>query len=257
MKRLKGARKLDYKYAPNYTKGDMYTGTGKSSEQKYNSEGINKPLSGAFKLDKTPDFNVDDLTVNNNGSTQFAEMVAAAKLCHRLEKEYKKLSEEKKALTAIDHNRYMIRMKKAIEDLNAKTDAYIDRKMGQRKPKDYESLKGKNEYERKRIDYAKRTRKWGVKAMEKFNGTGFKELDLDNMSEIDKADYRSIKEKDGLDERRAALDALKQLHRELGLASPEKMMAKPELREELNQKGLDEQARNKEYKKDNGPQPNL
>ena len=34
-------------------------------------------------------------------------------------------------------------------------------------------------------------------------------------------------------------------------------MDKPELREELNQKGLDEQARNKEYKKDNGPQPNL
>jgi|GEM_PF-569251 len=37
--------------------------------------------------------------------------------------------------------------------------------------------------------------------------------------------------------------------KELGLASPEKMMAKPELREELNQKGLEEQAQNREYKK--------
>ena len=216
--RLRGARKAGYKFDPNYRKSDIITDEGKTTEQRYNSAGFEKPLRGSSKLVKLGEFDVDDLTVNNNGSKQFDEMVKAAKLVNIIEKEYKRLGEAKKNLTAIDYSHYVTRMKQAVKDLQDKKDAYVARKMGQRKAKSLATLDGKNEYERKRINYARKVDAWADKAMESIN-KNFKELDLDKLSEIDKADYTSIKEKESLDDRRAAMEALKKFHAENGLAN--------------------------------------
>jgi len=88
--------------------------------------------------------------------------------------------------------------------------------MGQRKAKSVESLTGRNEYERKRINYAKKVGAFADSALEKI-AKDFTEPDLEKLSEADKADYRAIKEKEGLDERRAAMEAVKKLHAEKGL----------------------------------------
>ena len=216
--RLKSARRAGYKHDPNYKKDDLRTEEGRTTDQKYSSAGFEKPLRGSSKLVKLGDFNVDDLTVKNNGSKQFDEMVKAAKLVHAIEKEYKKLGEANKPLTAVDYSHYVTRMKRAVKDLQDKKDAYLARKMGQRKAKSVETLVGKNEYERKRIDYAKKVDTWAEKAMVSIN-KNFKELDLDKLSEIEKADYTSIKEKESLEDRRAAMEALKKFHAEKGLAN--------------------------------------
>ena len=216
--RLKSARRAGYKHDPNYKKDDLRTEEGRTTDQKYSSAGFEKPLRGSSKLVKLGEFDVDDLTKNNNGSKQFDEMVKAAKLVNIIEKEYKRLGEAKKNLTAIDYSHYVTRMKQAVKDLQDKKDAYVARKMGQRKAKSLATLDGKNEYERKRINYARKVDAWADKAMESIN-KNFKELDLDKLSEIDKADYTSIKEKESLDDRRAALEALKKFHAENGLAN--------------------------------------
>ena len=108
--RLRTARKYGYKHDPNYKKEALRTGEGRTSDQKYSSKDFDKPLKNAFKLVKTADFNIDNLTVNGNGSKQFDEMVEAIKYVHQLEREYKKLGESEKSLTAVDYSRYVMRM---------------------------------------------------------------------------------------------------------------------------------------------------
>ena len=109
--------------------------------------------------------------------------------------------------------------------------------MGQRKAKTLDDLVGRNEYERKRIAHAKKIRSWTQKSLEKFRDLGFKELDIDSLSATDKADYRAAKEKEGLDDRRAAMEALKKLHKDLGMKSPEAMKAE---QEQARQNGQEE-----------------
>jgi hypothetical protein len=105
-------------------------------------------------------------------------------------------------------------------------------KMHQRKVTEEKDLRGKNDYERFRINYVKSVGTYVNKAKYRFGKLTPPDKLLTNEEEV-----RAQAEQRDLAERRAAKAALEQLHREKGLASPEQV--KNALQELHGQEGRD------------------
>ena len=192
------------------------------SERKYTAAGFSKPLEGADGLLYHGMKKVDDLSQIGRGSKQFRDLVRAAKLVARYEEHFKKLEENKTALTAIDYKRYLQKYEAALDALDEKADLYFERKMKQQTVKEPGKLKGKNDYEQDRLDYARNAQAFAQDARDKFKKAFTVPKDLE-MTESEKADYRAIKEQENLDDRRDAMRLLEEFHKQHGMKSPQEM----------------------------------
>ena len=163
--------------------------------------------------------NVDELTHGKNGSQQFADMVKAVKYLDSLHKYFKEtLGGGKAAVNMQEYKRYYTQLKGAFQELKDTQEAYLNFKMGEKKVTDLKDLVGKNEYERNRIKFAKSVRQFVNHCEKKVN----KLEDPDSFA-IDPEEVRAQAERQELEERKAAMEALKQLHKKEGLAAPEKI----------------------------------
>ena len=121
-------------------------------------------LAGAGKLaeDKEKKFKIDDLTTVLRGSSpEFDKMAAAAKKAAEMERELRATP-----IAPTTYNQRRREIDEAVEELGRTSDAYLEKKMRERKAKSLEELRGKNDYEQARIDHAKRIREF-ARAYEK------------------------------------------------------------------------------------------
>ncbi len=160
--------------------------------------------------------NVDELTHGRNGSPQFADMVKAVKKLDALETYFDKLKKDGVTLTGQEYKRYYDSVKDAVQTVKDTQSAYIRMKMEQRNAKTSAELTGKNDYERSRIKYAKNVGQF-VNRLDK----NLNKLEKPESILADKEEIRAQQEMRDLADRKAALEALRKLHEEQGLASPE------------------------------------
>ena len=199
--------------------------TGKTLKEKLRIKKVADVASGAANLINLNDANrfgdkknVDQLTSGTNGSKQFADMVKAAKEFQKLKQTLDNLEKNGAPLSGQKYRTYYKKMQGALEDLDKKEALYMQRKLEEKKLTDPAKLKGKNDYEKRRIAYSKMVRAYVNKAKKKFEK-------LQDPEEIlkDKDEVRTQEEMESLDERKAAMEALRKLHKEKGLASPEQL----------------------------------
>ena len=162
--------------------------------------------------------NVDQLTEGSNGSKQFSNMVEAVKEFEQLKKHLDKLKNSGMPVSGQKYRQYYKQLEAALKNMDDTQGLYMQRKLKEKKLTDPAKLKGKNEYEQRRIKYAKDVGSYVSKAKKKF-------AKLQDPEEImkDKEELRALEETESLDERKAAMEALRKLHEEKGLASPEKL----------------------------------
>ena len=165
--------------------------------------------------DKT---DVDQLTQGKNGSKEFSEMVKSAKELAALQNYFHKLSKAGVTLTGQEYRQYHEKVRSALEKLDEKHDKYARRKIKEKKVQKEADLRGKNDYEQRRINYSKSLGSYLDRAKKQFEKLPVPEKLLKDGDEV-----RAQAEMRDLEERRAAMSALRKLHEEKGLASPEEM----------------------------------
>ena len=186
------------------------------------------------------EWNVDSLTSSaSRSSREFDRLVAAAKAAAELEKQFKERynsekdpNVDKKLLSAEQYVQDQKRMEESLKELQEAKDAYFARKMGQRKAASLEELRGKNTYEQNRIDFAKK--------VDRFlnDKTRAKARQEANALVKDENAVRTMREKESLDDRAAAMEALRKLHKDAGMASPEEVhKMSPEERKKALEEG--------------------
>ena len=163
--------------------------------------------------------NIDELTHGKNGSQKFADMVKAVKYLNSLHKYFKEtIGDGKNAVSLQEYKRYYTQLKGAYQELADTQEAYLNFKMGEKKVTDLKDLVGKNEYERNRIKFAKSVRQYVNHCKKRVD-----KLEDPESFAIDPEEVRAQAERQELEERKAAMEALKQLHKKEGLAAPEKI----------------------------------
>jgi len=219
-KGFRSARRSGRRYDPKYKTDEIRYGRAATSESRYSAEELADPLKNADRIVRRGNFNVDDLTVKNNGTQKFADIVSTAKELNEMRKELQGMKERGVVLPAEEYKKYYERMKEKIDLLETRADTYLQGKIRQRKAHSLRDLRGKNEYEQKRINYAKDASAYAQEFKEAMK---LAVKPADEQSEIDKADAHRVREQADLDERRAAMEALKKLHQEKNMASPEQI----------------------------------
>ena len=207
------------------TKVDTTGKTMKEKLEKLQIKDVAEVASGASNLIKLRDANrfgdktdVDQLTSGSNGSRKFADMVKAAKEFEKLKQTLDSLVKSGAPVSGQKYRMYYKKMQGALENLDEKEALYMQRKLKEKKLTDPGKLQGKNDYEQRRIAYSKMVRAYVNKAKKKFD----KIQDPDEILK-DKAEVRAQEEMESLDDRKAAIEALRRLHEQKGLASPEKL----------------------------------
>ena len=225
---IKLARSSGLNYDPGYKKDGLSTGVAAASDTKYSASPLTGTLTGASNLvgvkvrGGKEKFKVDDLTKGDRTSKQFDEMVKASKYVYRLQKHLQKLEESGTPLTAADYKHYIQLLDRSVTGLSEKTDAYLQNKMSQRGAGSLKDLRGKNSYEQDRIDYAKKASAFADEARKDI-ASKFTVPTSIEMTEVEKADYRAMKEQQEIDDRRAAMKALEELHRNRHMRTPQEM----------------------------------
>ena len=208
---------------------------------------------------------VDQLTVGRNGSREFAEMVESVKHFEQMKKQLDAMVRRNPGdapLNGQEYRRLYEGMQTALDTMDKKQDLYMERKLREKKVTRPEELRGKNPYERDRITYAKVLGKYVADVKKRFAGLEAPEALLK-----DRDEERAQAELRDLDDRKAAMEALRKLHEEKGLASPEELRSAlrsdaPETRgirdkfHEEQAKAAEEfrKAREKDPEKDGEPQ---
>lgn len=185
------------------------------------------------------EWNVDSLTSSaSRSSREFDRLVAAAKAAAALEAQFKERYDrekdpnvDKKRISAEQYVQDQKRMEESLKELREAMDAYFARKMGQRKAASIEELRVKNTYEQNRIDFAKKVDRF-LK-----DETRVKARDEANALVKDENAVRTMREKESLDDRAAAMEALRKLHKDAGMAAPEEVY---KLSPEERKKALEE-----------------
>ena len=161
--------------------------------------------------------NIDELTHGKNGSQKFADMVKAVKYLDSLHKYFKEtLGNGKNAVNLQEYKRYYTQLKGAYQELADTQEAYLNFKMGEKKVTELKDLVGKNDYERNRIKFAKSVRQYVNHCKKKID-----KLEDPESFAVDPEEVRAQAARQELEERKAAMEALKKLHEKEGLAAPE------------------------------------
>jgi len=189
--------------------------------QTFTRETLLNSLDGADRLVKDGQFDIDSLTTKRRGGSQeFADMVEAAKKLAALKKS---LADEQRDgvrhLSAAEYETRRRRIEEAEEEARLTSQTYLAQKMSEKKVRTLAELQGKNPYESARILQAKKIfehtdrRRPAPEVTDKIlSGMEGEALELKVAGEL------SAEE-----EARMAKEALRRLHAEHGLASPEEM----------------------------------
>ena len=196
------------------TQDSLYTG-----QNLYNS------IKGAGKLVQNGDFDIDKLTSSRmRTSPEFDQMVSEAKRLSELEENLKKEMDSRQEkghihFSAVEYDRLQQPIAEAKEHLKTATMIYLEKKMRERKATSIETLVGKNNYEKNRINHAKAI------------------LEFTNSHEVAPAIPREpadAKEGEALEirlgsdlsaeeEAKAAMKMLREIHKQHNLDAPEEM----------------------------------
>ena len=248
---IRGARKKGVSFvptdqreekAPELTEVDT---AGKSLNEKLSVRNIQDSITGISNLVSIRDRekfggrqHVDELTEGKRTSKQFTALVKEVKALEAMQKYFHKINASGLPLTGQEYRQYYEKVQASLDSIEEKKRLYMANKMRQRKVTEEKDLRGKNDYEQRRIDYVKNVGKYVNKAKFRFGKLTPPDELLKDQDEV-----RAQAEQRDLEERRAAKEALEKLHREKGLASPEQV--KNALNELYEQAGKDLAAKKK------------
>jgi|GEM_PF-1689674 len=225
-KNIKYSRYNGVRYDPSYEAPPFEPTKLLTSENRYTVSNIEGFILDSASIMAFKQKSIDELTKKKalssevNGSTEFSDMVEAVKNIARAKQELQKRAEKGDLLTPLDYLRHLESVNVLVKDLDGKAQIYLNKKMGEKKVTTLSALHGKNAYERDRIDYAKNVSAWAKESLRSIKEEAGETFEMD---EVKQADYRSMREQQDLDDARAANEALKKLHEELGLADPAKL----------------------------------
>ena len=173
-------------------------------------------IAGAARLaeNKEENFHIDGLTSSRfRSSPQFDQMAEAAKKMAQIEKDL--------LAAPIPPTAYNLRLREidaTMETLRTSNDAYLAKKMAERKAASLEELRGKNDYEQARIEHAKKIKEF-VDAYKKPPAlTG---EDLAKMNEQDKAEFHIASQQSEMHDLQEAYRLLAEFHKQHGKPDPE------------------------------------
>ena len=131
-----------------------------TTSRRYTAAGIGESLRGMGRLieNRATGFVVSGLSKFLRSSGQFRTMVSSVKAARKLSEQVKKEVGENGAPDREDPKvkAQLEKADKAMEAVRKATDAYLAKKMKERNAASLDQLRGKNAYEQRRIDYAKK-----------------------------------------------------------------------------------------------------
>ena len=182
---------------------------------------LREALQGASKLveDKEKKFKISSLTSKLHGSSpEWDEMEKAAKKVAKMEQELL----ENPYISISQYNARRAEINAAVEALGQKNDAYLEKKMGEKKVDDPAQLVGKNDYEKARIAHSLKIKAFTDAYKQPRELT---EQDTRKLTEGDKLEIRLADEMQTMQEQQKAFKMLQEIHRKHHLDAPEKMKA--------------------------------
>ena len=226
---IRGARKegIDFvpkdkreEKAPELTAVDT---AGKTLNEKLGVRNIQDSITGISNLVNIRDRekfgdrqHVDELTEGKRTSRQFTALVKEVKALEAMQKYFHKINASGLPLTGQEYRQYYEKVQASLNSIEEKKRLYMENKMRQRKVTEEKDLRGKNDYEQRRIDYVKNVGKYVNKAKFRFGNLTPPDELLKDQEEV-----RAQAEQRDLDDRKAAKKALDELLASKGLGSAE------------------------------------
>ena len=156
---MNNARNSGYQYNPKKINEKQFREVS-TTGRKFTAAGISESLKGMSRMiqNEVTGFVVSGLSKFMRSSDKFRKMVAAVKTADKLSMELKKEIGENGGLDRDDPKvkEQLEKADKAMEAVRKATEEYLKKKMKEKKVTTLDKLSGKNEYEQKRIDYAKK-----------------------------------------------------------------------------------------------------
>jgi hypothetical protein len=206
--------------APELTEVDT---TGKTLKEKLGVRNIQDSITGISNLVNIRDRekfgdrqHVDELTEGKRTSRQFTALVKEVKALEAMQKYFHKINASGLPLTGQEYRQYYEKVQASLNSIEEKKRLYMENKMRQRKVTEEKDLRGKNDYEQRRIDYVKNVGKYVNKAKFRFGNLTPPDELLKDQEEV-----RAQAEQRDLDDRKAAKKALDELLASKGLGSAE------------------------------------
>ena len=175
-----------------------------STERRYTVGGLLDASERVGRLIRNPEtnFNVDDLTGIRGSSENFKQMVESARMVAHLPRYLYQIDPENNPLNLPQTNPYLLQDDSRVRDtvkaidqvyrnLELKTLKYLEDKKDARHAASIETLKGKNPYEQRRIDYARNLLN---------EVREYQRLRAGPVTEAEKEEYRAITERRALGE---------------------------------------------------------
>lgn len=153
------ARSNGYQYNPKKINEKQFREVSTTGRM-FTAGGISESLKGMSRMirNEVTGFVVSGLSKFMRSSDKFRKMVAAVKTADKLSAELKKEIGENGGLDRDDPkvSEQLKKADKAMEEVRKATKEYLEKKMKEKKVNSLDQLRGKNAYEQKRIDYAKK-----------------------------------------------------------------------------------------------------
>lgn len=157
---LQNARKQGYGYVPEKKREEKGFREVSTTSRRFTAAGIGESLRGMSRMvrNEVTGFVVTGLSKLFRSSDKWRTMVASVEAADQLSAQLKKEVGEKGTLDREDPKvkAQLEKADKAMEAVRKATEEYLDKKMKEKKVTDLKDLVGKNAYEKKRIDYAKK-----------------------------------------------------------------------------------------------------
>ena len=161
-KSLKEARKQGYRYDPQEITQKEFREVSTTS-RRFTAAGIAESLRGMSRMirNEVTGFVVAGLSKLFRSSDKWRKMVSSVQKADELSAKLKQEIGENGALDRDDPkvSKQLEKADKAMEVVRKATQAYLDKKMKEKGVTDLNDLVGKNDYEKKRIEYAKKVMK--------------------------------------------------------------------------------------------------
>lgn len=154
---LENAREKGYSYKPHKVNEKQFKEVS-TTNRKFTAAGIGESLKGMSRMirNEVTGFAVSGLSKFLRSSGAFRTMVSDVKNADKLSDEIKKEIGENGTLDRNDPKvkEQLEKADRAVEAVRKSTKAYLEKKMKEKNVTDLKDLRGKSEYEQKRIDYA-------------------------------------------------------------------------------------------------------
>ncbi|MBQ6115845.1 MAG: hypothetical protein IJL08_00805 [Oscillospiraceae bacterium] len=196
-----------------------------TQDQVYTGQGLLSSIRGISRVIKHDEHDIDKLTNSWHGtSDQFDEMVESAKRLAEMEQKLEEEVQQRQAnghvhYSAVEYSRLREPIARAKEELGRKTDAYLAKKMREKHVTSLDQLRGKNPYERARIQQAKDLSAY----VNSHTVSPQLTAEIHSGKDPQAMEIRLAGEISAEEEAEAAMKMLRAIHDQHGLRSPEEM----------------------------------